>query len=61
MGYNHNIEDWWRHNGIGDRINASGIPCDDDVQYFFQKTDDWWESLTYEEKQEVYENFFDES
>ena len=58
--YNHNIEDWWRHNGIADRIQASGIFCYDDVQFFFKKTDDWWDSLTDDEKKEVYEEFFSE-
>lgn len=59
--YNHNIEDWWRHNGIADRIQASGICClTDDISYYFQKTDDWWDSLTDDEKKDVYEEFFSE-
>ena len=58
--YNHNIEDWWRHNGIGDRIQASGIFCYDDIPTYLQKTDDWWNSRTNEEKAEIYEEFFSE-
>jgi hypothetical protein len=58
--YNHKIEDWWRHNGIADRIQASGMYCYDDVQTYFQKTDDWWNSRTPAEKVEIYEDFFNE-
>lgn len=61
------IESWWRHNGIFDRMQASGILSnttrkwtDADKQEYLQVTDDWWDSLTDEQKQEVYEDFFNE-
>lgn len=57
--YNHIIEDWWRHNGIADRMQASGIICTGDVSDYLQITDDWWESRTHEEKVEIYNEFFD--
>lgn len=61
MNYNmKNIEDWWRHNGIADRIQASGIYCYDDIQTYLQKTDDWWNSRTKKEKVEIYKEFFSE-
>ena len=59
--YNHNIEDWWRHNGVADRIQASGIWCVTEIPEYLQITDDWWNSRTNEEKAEIYEEFFDEN
>ena len=60
--YNYTIiEDWWRHNGTADRIQASGLPCfTDDIPSYFQETDYWWQNLTDEEKLEVYNEFFEE-
>ena len=58
--YNHNIEDWWRHNGCYDRQQASGIPYDGDDEDYLQKTDDWWDSLTAEDKEDVFNDFFSE-
>ena len=58
------IEDWWRHNGIWDRDQASGIPYEDydgDQSLYLDITDDWWNSLTNDEKAEVYEEFFNEN
>ncbi len=54
------IEDWWRHNGIADRIQASGIYCYDDIATYLQKTDDWWNSRTNKEKVDIYKEFFSE-
>lgn len=53
------IENWWRHNGIFDREQASRIPYNKEDNYL-QITDDWWDSLTDEEKKDVYEDFFSE-
>lgn len=59
--YNHEIEDWWRHCGIGDREQASYISADKySTQEYLATTDDWWESLTPEEKEKVYFDFFSE-
>lgn len=63
--YNHNIEDWWRHNGAYDREQASGIPYirngkKEPIGEYLKETDEWWNSLTNEEKAEVYEEFFSE-
>ena len=56
----YNIEDWWRHNGIHDRFQASGIEmCNDGCEYL-RKTDDWWESLSDDERVKVFEDFFAE-
>lgn len=58
------LDDWWRHNGIWDREQASGIPYEDfdgEVGIYLQVTDDWWDDLSYEEKLDVYNEFFDES
>ena len=61
--YNHNIEDWRRQNGAYDREQASPFYWDkgrEDVADYFKKTDEWWNSLTNEEKAEIYEEFFSE-
>ena len=57
--YDQNVEDWWRHNGNFDRELASGMPHNNDDNYL-QKTDDWWESLSDEEKMRIYNEFFEE-
>ena len=56
------IESWWRHNGIWDREQASGILVenyDGETGIYLASTDDWWDSLTDKRKREVYEDFFD--
>lgn len=58
------IESWWRHNGIWDREQASGILVEDydgETELYLASTDDWWDYLTDKEKQEVYGKFFDEN
>lgn len=63
MAYNHIIEDWWRHNGLWDRQEASGILLenyDGETEIYLDATDRWWENLTDAEKQEVYDRFFTE-
>lgn len=55
------IESWWRHNGIWDREQASGILVenfDGETEFYLNVTDDWWHELSNEQKQEVYEDFF---
>ena len=61
--YNHIIEDWWRHNGLWDREQASGYKIKDyaDDTVYLEATDEWWESLSYEQKAQVYEDFFNEN
>lgn len=54
------IEDWWKHNGTYDREQASGLHYEGDVSDYLEKTDEWWNSLTDEEKADVYEEFFSE-
>ena len=57
------IESWWRHNGIWDREQASGILVenyDGETALYLVSTDDWWDALTDDEKCEVYDNFFTE-
>jgi hypothetical protein len=59
--YNHNIEDWWRHLGTFDRQNASFLiffSTQEDATDYLKRTDEWWESLTNEQKAKVYEDFF---
>lgn len=53
------IEDWWRHNGCWDREQASGIPYNGNGDYL-SKTDDWWESLSDREKEQVFIDFFED-
>lgn len=63
MKYNHRIEDWWRHCGLWDRQQASGYLLenyDGETQIYLESTDEWWESLTNEQKAKVYEDFFNE-
>jgi len=63
MAYNHNIEDWWRHNGTWDRQQASGILLenyDGETEIYLEATDEWWESLSPEQKEKVYNEFFTE-
>ena len=57
------IESWWRHNGIWDREQASGILVenyDGETALYLESTDDWWNALADDEKREVYDNFFTE-
>lgn len=57
------IESWWRHNGIWDREQASGILVenyDGETGLYLKSTDNWWDDLTDIQKQEVYEDFFSE-
>lgn len=57
------IESWWRHNGIWDREQASGILVenfDGETELYLDATDDWWDGLSDSEKREVYEEFFEE-
>ena len=51
----HILEDWWRHNGLCDREQASGLPRDDD---YLNTTDEWWCQLSHEEKDAVYTEYF---
>lgn len=63
MVYNHNIEDWWRHNGLWDRQQASGILLenyDGETEIYLEATDEWWESLSPEQKEKAYNEFFTE-
>ena len=53
------IEDWWRHNGCWDREQASGIPYNDEYNYL-ALTDDWWDSLTTLQKEQVFNDFFED-
>lgn len=57
------IESWWHHNGIWDREQASGILVenyDGETALYLESTDDWWDGLTDIQKQQVYEEFFEE-
>lgn len=57
------IESWWRHNGIWDREQASGILVenyDGETGLYLESTDAWWDGLTDSQKQQVYEEFFEE-
>ena len=55
------IENWWRHNGIFDRQDASQIPYfGNNVEEYLKKTDEWWESLTDGQKNQIYYEFFNE-
>lgn len=55
----YHIESWWRHNGCWDREQASGIPyCGEDN--YLSITDAWWETLTDEEKEQVFNDFFED-
>ena len=53
------IEDWWRHNGCWDREQASGITYSGEDEYL-SITDNWWESLTDKEKEQVFVDFFED-
>lgn len=52
----HNIEDWWSHNSLGDRQEASGILLENyqNEPVYLEATDEWWESLSEEQKLDVY-------
>lgn len=64
--YNYIIEDWWKHLGCYDREEVSHIPyatwegVEKDVQDYLIETDDWWNNLSYSQRAEVYNDFFDE-
>ena len=55
------VESWWKHNGCYDREQASGYPYDGKAEDYLAKTDVWWETLTDDEKINVYEEFFSEN
>lgn len=58
------IESWWRHNGIWGREQASGILVenyDGETEIYLASTDDWWDNLSDKQKQDVYEDFFNET
>ena len=57
------VEDWWRHNGCWDREQASGIPYnpEDSQQSYLEETDEWWNSLSAEERKQAYYEFFEEN
>lgn len=54
------IEDWWRHNGVWDREQASGIKYNHELSEYLTITDNWWDGLSDDEKKEIYEDFFNE-
>lgn len=56
---NYQIEDWWRHNGCWDREQASGIAYNEEDDYL-SITDNWWDSLTMQEKEQVFNDFFED-
>lgn len=59
-----NINEWWRHNDVWDRQQASGILLenfDGETAIYLQVTDDWWDDLSVEEKFNVYREFFEEA
>ncbi len=62
--YNYTIiEDWWRHLGTYDRQQASGYLLenyDGETAIYLEATDEWWESLSEEQKLEVYNEYFEE-
>ena len=58
--YDHNVENWWKHNGSFDREQASGIPYNGDTANHLQQTDEWWESLSDEDKMRIYDDYFAE-
>lgn len=63
--YNYTIiEDWWRHLGTFGREQVTPFPfmsTHEDACDFLEKSDNWWDSLTEEQKLEAYNEFFDES
>ena len=63
MKYNHIVEEWWRHCGCWDREQASGIlyeNFDGEQGLYLETTDRWWNSLSQNEKEKVYTEFFSE-
>lgn len=60
MAYNHTIEDWWRHLGCDDRQQVSGKAYNGQDDYL-EETDLWWNSLAPFEKENAYNEFFDEN
>lgn len=61
--YNHIIEDWWRHQGIWDREQASGILVEDfdgETAIYLAATDEWWDELSDKQKKDIYNEFFEE-
>ena len=57
--YNYQVEDWWRHNGCLDREQASGIAYNGDDDYL-AITDNWWDSLSNREKEQVFNDYFED-
>lgn len=53
------IQNWWNYLSIQDREFVSKIPYKGSVVYFLEKTDEWWDSLSFNQKQEIYDDFYD--
>ena len=59
--YNYTIiEEWWRHLGCWGREQATGIKYNHQFDDYLNITDDWWDSLTEDERLEMYNDFFEE-
>lgn len=54
------IENWWKHLGCYDREQASNIAYYGQDEDYLAKTDNWWDNLSSTQKEEAYEEFFDE-
>ena len=53
------IQNWWHYLSIQDREFVSKIPYNGSVVCFLEKTDEWWDSLSFNQKQEIYDDFYD--
>lgn len=62
--YNQIVEDWWKHAGCYDRSEVCDtVPYSGkttDIPQYLTDTDEWWENLSYDEREAVYEDFFAE-
>lgn len=53
----HELDSWWNSLGWPELFHIMYIPDYEDDNDFIDKCDEYWDSLTYEEKLSLYENF----
>lgn len=50
------LDAWWNSLGLDELYHIMYIPEYEDANDFIDKCDEYWESLTYKEKLEIYNN-----
>lgn len=54
------IEKWWRSLGNWDRSQVCGVKFNGNTWTYLEFTDNWWNERSDKEKEELYNEFFEE-